>query len=172
MAEHMVTIDGNEAAATIAYQLSDIIAIYPITPSTSMGEQADAWMAQGLPNLWGTVPQVIEMQSEGGAAITGKGLPRRFVGVFRFVAAALRGIERSEASVEPGAARTGQLEVDFGEGEGTLVGIFRELHFSDELPDTCLKNPDNRIGGAKGGGLGEALACPVVVAQLKIALGL
>ncbi|MBA3468695.1 MAG: pyruvate:ferredoxin (flavodoxin) oxidoreductase [Herpetosiphonaceae bacterium] len=68
MAQHMVTIDGNEAAVAIAYQLSDIIAIYPITPSTSMGEQADAWMGQGQPNLWGTVPEVIEMQSEGGAA--------------------------------------------------------------------------------------------------------
>jgi pyruvate-ferredoxin/flavodoxin oxidoreductase len=64
----MVTIDGNEAAASIAYQLSDIIAIYPITPSTAMGEQSDAWMAAGTPNMWGTIPQVIEMQSEAGVA--------------------------------------------------------------------------------------------------------
>src|SRR5881227_119966 len=62
------TCDGNEAAANIAYKLSEVAAIYPITPSTSMGEQADAWSASGKPNLWGTVPQVIEMQSEGGAA--------------------------------------------------------------------------------------------------------
>jgi len=63
-----VTIDGNEAAANIAHKLSEVIAIYPITPSTTMGELADAWSAAGRPNLWGTVPQVIEMQSEGGAA--------------------------------------------------------------------------------------------------------
>ncbi|MEP7187968.1 MAG: pyruvate:ferredoxin (flavodoxin) oxidoreductase, partial [Roseiflexaceae bacterium] len=63
-----MTIDGNEAAATIAHKLSEVIAIYPITPSTTMGELADAWSAAGRPNLWGTVPQVIEMQSEGGAA--------------------------------------------------------------------------------------------------------
>src|SRR5215207_10087776 len=62
------TIDGNEAAANIAHRLSEVIAIYPITPSTPMGELADAWSATGRPNLWGTVPQVIEMQSEGGAA--------------------------------------------------------------------------------------------------------
>src|SRR5215212_6681446 len=62
------TIDGNEAAANIAHKLSEVIAIYPITPSTPMGELADAWSATGRPNLWGTVPQVIEMQSEGGAA--------------------------------------------------------------------------------------------------------
>ncbi len=63
-----VTIEGNEAAARIAHKLSEVIAIYPITPSTPMGELADAWSAVGQPNLWGTVPQVIEMQSEGGAA--------------------------------------------------------------------------------------------------------
>jgi len=61
-------IDGNEAAASVAHRLSEIIAIYPITPSTSMGELADAWSASGRPNLWGTAPLVIEMQSEGGAA--------------------------------------------------------------------------------------------------------
>src|SRR5215831_18746625 len=63
-----VTIEGNEAAANIAHKLSEVIAIYPITPSTAMGELADAWSAAGRPNLWGPVPQVIEMQSEGGAA--------------------------------------------------------------------------------------------------------
>lgn len=68
MSPIQVTIDGNEAAATVAYKLSDIIAIYPITPATSMGEQSDAWAATRTPNLWGTVPQVIEMQSEAGAA--------------------------------------------------------------------------------------------------------
>ena len=63
-----MTVDGNEAAASVAHRLSEIIAIYPITPSTLMGELADAWSATGRPNLWGTVPLVIEMQSEGGAA--------------------------------------------------------------------------------------------------------
>ncbi len=63
-----VTVEGNEAVATIAHMLSEVIAIYPITPSTPMGELADAWSAAGHPNLWGTVPLVVEMQSEGGAA--------------------------------------------------------------------------------------------------------
>src|SRR6266516_4013469 len=63
-----VTIDGNEAVATIAHSLSEVITIYPITPSTPMGELSDAWSAEGRTNLWGTVPQVIEMQSEAGAA--------------------------------------------------------------------------------------------------------
>src|SRR6476661_3981819 len=63
-----VTVDANEAVANIAYQLSEVIAIYPITPSSTMGEWADQWAAQRRPNLWGTVPTVVEMQSEGGAA--------------------------------------------------------------------------------------------------------
>src|SRR5438093_2619334 len=63
-----VTVDGNEAAAYVAYKLSDVIAIYPITPSSTMGELADQWAAQGAPNLWSTVPTVAELQSEGGAA--------------------------------------------------------------------------------------------------------
>ena len=68
MKRNMVTIDGNEAAAYIAHKLSEVIAIYPITPSSNMGEWADEWSAQGRKNLWGTVPSVTEMQSEGGAA--------------------------------------------------------------------------------------------------------
>src|SRR3984893_17552928 len=63
-----VTVEGNEAVANVAHMLSEVIAIYPITPSTPMGELADAWSAAGRANLWGTVPLVIEMQSEGGAA--------------------------------------------------------------------------------------------------------
>ena len=61
-------IDGNEGAAWVAYRTSEVIAIYPITPATPMGELADAWSSQGVPNAWGAVPQVVEMQSEGGAA--------------------------------------------------------------------------------------------------------
>ncbi len=63
-----VTLDGNEAAARVAYQLNEVIAIYPITPSSPMGEWADQWAAEGKPNIWGTVPLIMEMQSEGGAA--------------------------------------------------------------------------------------------------------
>ena len=63
-----MTVDGNEAAAMIAYPLSEVIAIYPITPASPMGELADSWAMEGRPNLWGVVPDVIEMQSEAGAA--------------------------------------------------------------------------------------------------------
>ena len=64
----MVTIDGNEAAAYVAHKINEVIAIYPITPSSAMGEHADAYSAQGQTNIWGTVPLVVEMQAEGGAA--------------------------------------------------------------------------------------------------------
>jgi pyruvate-ferredoxin/flavodoxin oxidoreductase len=63
-----ITIDGNEAAASVAHRLSEVIAIYPITPSSNMGELADEWSARGKENIWGMVPEVVEMQSEGGAA--------------------------------------------------------------------------------------------------------
>ena len=63
-----LTVDGNEAVARMAYLCNEIAAIYPITPSSNMGEWADEWASRGEPNLWGTVPTVIEMQSEGGAA--------------------------------------------------------------------------------------------------------
>ena len=61
-------LDGNEAVAKVAYKVSEVVAIYPITPSSPMGEWADAWSAAHQPNLWGTIPSVIEMQSEAGAA--------------------------------------------------------------------------------------------------------
>ncbi len=63
-----ITVDGNEAAARIAHLLSEVIAIYPITPASPMGEHADAWSMSGKPNLWGVIPDVVEMQSEAGAA--------------------------------------------------------------------------------------------------------
>jgi pyruvate-ferredoxin/flavodoxin oxidoreductase len=68
MSHKRTIVDGNEAAASVAYRLSEVVAIYPITPSSPMGEWADQWMADGAKNIWGTVPDVIEMQSEGGAA--------------------------------------------------------------------------------------------------------
>ncbi len=70
MPRSMVTLDANEAAAYIAHQLSEVIAIYPITPSSAMGEWADQWSAEGKKNIWGTTPLVVEMQSEAGAAGT------------------------------------------------------------------------------------------------------
>src|SRR5215217_5963144 len=63
-----VTIDGNEAAAHVAYKTNEVIAIYPITPSSAMGESADAWATLNEKNIWGVTPMVREMQSEGGAA--------------------------------------------------------------------------------------------------------
>jgi pyruvate-ferredoxin/flavodoxin oxidoreductase len=63
-----VTVDGNEAAASIAYRLNEVCCIYPITPSSPMAELADEWASQGRTNVWGSVPAVVEMQSEGGAA--------------------------------------------------------------------------------------------------------
>jgi pyruvate-ferredoxin/flavodoxin oxidoreductase len=68
MPRNRVTLDANEAAASVAHRLNEVIAIYPITPSSPMGEFADAWSAKGQTNIWGKVPRVIEMQSEGGAA--------------------------------------------------------------------------------------------------------
>jgi pyruvate-ferredoxin/flavodoxin oxidoreductase len=68
MASAMTILDGNEAAASVAFRLSEVIAIYPITPSSVMGELADQWMVDGQKNIWGAVPRVQEMQSEGGAA--------------------------------------------------------------------------------------------------------
>jgi pyruvate-ferredoxin/flavodoxin oxidoreductase len=64
----IATLDGNEAVARVAHMVNEVIAIYPITPASPMGELADAWTQAGQPNLWGTVPDVIEMQSEAGAA--------------------------------------------------------------------------------------------------------
>ena len=68
MAREKVMIDGNEAAAYVAHRTNEVIAIYPITPASPMGEHADAWSAFGETNIWGTVPLVTEMQSEAGAA--------------------------------------------------------------------------------------------------------
>jgi pyruvate-ferredoxin/flavodoxin oxidoreductase len=68
MKKQTANIDGNEATSYLAHKVSEVIAIYPITPSSSMGEHADEWSAKKRPNIWGTIPLVVEMQSEGGAA--------------------------------------------------------------------------------------------------------
>jgi len=68
MSKKMITLDGNEAAARVAHKINEVIAIYPITPSSPMGEWADQWSAEGQTNIWGSIPLVVEMQAEGGAA--------------------------------------------------------------------------------------------------------
>ena len=68
MKSQIITVDANEATANAAFRLNEVIAIYPITPSSGMGELSDEWAAAGKKNIWGTVPLVAELQSEGGAA--------------------------------------------------------------------------------------------------------
>ena len=104
-----VTVEGNEAVAAIAHMLSEVIAIYPITPSTPMGELADSWSAAEQGNLWGTVPRVIEMQSEGGAA------------------GALHG-----------ALQTGSLTTTFTASQGLLLMIPNMYKIAGELTPTVF----------------------------------
>ncbi|GAB4537038.1 MAG: pyruvate:ferredoxin (flavodoxin) oxidoreductase [Anaerolineae bacterium] len=109
MARSQVTIDGNEAAAYVAHKTNEVIAIYPITPSSSMGEHADAWSARGEPNIWGTVPLVIEMQSEGGAA-----------------------------GAVHGALQTGSLTTTFTASQGLLLMIPNMYKIAGELTSTVF----------------------------------
>lgn len=104
MTRPMRTMDGNEAVANVAYQVSEVAAIYPITPSSNMGEWADQWMSEGRPNIWGTVPTVVEMQSEGGAA----------------------------AAVH-GALQTGSLTTTFTASQGLLLMIPSMFKIAGEL---------------------------------------
>jgi pyruvate-ferredoxin/flavodoxin oxidoreductase len=103
------TIDGNEAAARIAYRVNEVIAIYPITPASPMGEWADEWASGARPNLWGTVPQVIEMQSEGGAA-----------------------------GAIHGALQTGALATTFTASQGLLLMIPNMYKIAGELTSTVF----------------------------------
>ncbi|HAE58362.1 MAG TPA: pyruvate:ferredoxin (flavodoxin) oxidoreductase, partial [Anaerolineae bacterium] len=105
----MITIDGNEAAASIAHRVSEVIAIYPITPSSNMGELADEWSAKGKKNIWGTVPLVAELQSEGGAA----------------------------GSVH-GALQTGALSTTFTASQGLLLMIPNMYKIAGELTSTVF----------------------------------
>ncbi len=109
MKRTMVTIDGNEAAAYVAHKLNEVIAIYPITPSSNMGEWADEWSAQGRTNLWGTVPSVTEMQSEGGAA-----------------------------GAIHGALQTGALATTFTASQGLLLMIPNMFKIAGELTSTVF----------------------------------
>jgi pyruvate-ferredoxin/flavodoxin oxidoreductase len=105
----MVTIDGNEAAAYVAYNTNEVIAIYPITPSSPMGEWADAWAADGVKNIWGVVPSVTEMQSEGGAA-----------------------------GAVHGALQTGALTTTFTASQGLLLMIPNMFKIAGELTATVF----------------------------------
>ena len=103
------TIDGNEAAAFVAHQTNEVIAIYPITPSSNMGEWADQWSAEMKPNIWGTVPTVIEMQSEGGAA-----------------------------GAVHGALQAGSLSTTFTASQGLLLMIPNMFKIAGELTSTVF----------------------------------
>ncbi|NIA30390.1 MAG: pyruvate:ferredoxin (flavodoxin) oxidoreductase [Actinobacteria bacterium] len=109
MSRKMVTIDGNEAAAYVAHKTNEVIAIYPITPSSPMGEQSDTWSALGKKNIWGTVPSVIEMQSEGGAA-----------------------------GAVHGALQTGALTTTFTASQGLLLMIPNMYKIAGELTSTVF----------------------------------
>jgi pyruvate-ferredoxin/flavodoxin oxidoreductase len=110
MAErNMVTIDGNEAAAYVAHKINEVIAIYPITPSSAMGEHADAYSANGQTNIWGTVPLVVEMQAEGGAA-----------------------------GAVHGALQTGALTTTFTASQGLLLMIPNMYKIAGELTPTVF----------------------------------
>ncbi|WP_414578390.1 pyruvate:ferredoxin (flavodoxin) oxidoreductase [Anabaena sp. CCY 9402-a] len=109
MNKSFATIDGNEAVARVAYKLNEVVAIYPITPSSAMGEWTDAWMAEGRPNLWGTVPSVVQMQSEGGAA-----------------------------GAVHGALQTGSLSTTFTASQGLLLMIPNLYKIAGELTSTVV----------------------------------
>jgi pyruvate-ferredoxin/flavodoxin oxidoreductase len=104
-----VVCDANEVVASVAYRLAEVIAIYPITPASSMGESADAWAAAGRPNLWGEVPRVVEMQSEAGAA-----------------------------GVAHGAAMAGALATSFTASQGLLLMIPELYKLAGELTPFVL----------------------------------
>ena len=108
-APRTLTIDGNQAAAEIAHLTNEVIAIYPITPASPMGEWADEWSSRSRPNLWGTVPRVIEMQSEGGAAGT-----------------------------IHGALQTGTLSTTFTASQGLLLMIPNMFKIAGELSPTVF----------------------------------
>ncbi len=107
--QQFVTMDGNEAAARVAYGASEVIAIYPITPASPMGELADAWASVERPNLWDAVPEVIEMQSEGGAA-----------------------------GVVHGALQAGSLTTTFTASQGLLLMIPNMFKIAGELTPTVF----------------------------------
>ena len=109
MNKSIIMVDGNEAAASVAHRLSEVVAIYPITPSSAMGEFADEWSAKGRKNIWGTTPLVVEMQSEGGAA-----------------------------GAVHGALQTGALTTTFTASQGLLLMIPNMYKIAGELTSTVF----------------------------------
>jgi pyruvate-ferredoxin/flavodoxin oxidoreductase len=105
----MITMDGNEAVASVAHRINEVIAIYPITPSSNMGEWSDEWSAKGKKNIWGTVPSVSEMQSEGGAA-----------------------------GAVHGALQAGALTTTFTASQGLLLMIPNMYKIAGELTAFCM----------------------------------
>jgi len=109
MSRQIVTIDGNEAAAYVAHRTNEVIAIYPITPSSPMGEWADQWSAEHKPNIWGSIPVIAEMQSEGGAS-----------------------------GAVHGALQTGSLTTTFTASQGLLLMIPNMYKIAGELTSTVF----------------------------------
>ncbi len=109
MSGQITTIDGNEAAAYVAHKTNEVIAIYPITPSSPMGEWADQWSAEHKPNVWGTIPVIMEMQAEGGAA-----------------------------GAVHGALQTGSLTTTFTASQGLLLMIPNMYKIAGELTSTVF----------------------------------
>jgi len=109
MERKLVTIDGNEAAAYVAHKINEVIAIYPITPSSPMGEWSDQWSSEGKKNIWGTIPTVTEMQSEGGAS-----------------------------GAVHGALQTGALVTTFTASQGLLLMIPNMFKIAGELTPTVF----------------------------------
>ncbi|MCE3224064.1 MAG: pyruvate flavodoxin/ferredoxin oxidoreductase domain protein [Nitrospira sp.] len=108
-ARRVLTIDGNEAVASVAYRTNEVIAIYPITPASTMGELADEWATQQKPNLWGTVPKIAQLQSEGGAA-----------------------------GAVHGALQAGALTTTFTASQGLLLMIPNLYKIAGELTTFCM----------------------------------
>jgi pyruvate-ferredoxin/flavodoxin oxidoreductase len=112
------TLDGNHAVASVAYRLNEVIAIYPITPASAMGEWSDSWSSEGKPNIWGTVPLVVEMQSEAGAA-----------------------------GAVHGALQTGSLSTTFTASQGLLLMIPNMYKIAGELNSTVFHVATRSVAG-------------------------
>jgi pyruvate-ferredoxin/flavodoxin oxidoreductase len=108
-APEFYTLDGNEAVAYVAYRCNEVMGIYPITPSSNMGEWCDQWSSEGVKNIWGTVPSVVEMQSEAGAA-----------------------------GAVHGALQTGALTCTFTASQGLLLKVPNMLKIAGELTPTVF----------------------------------
>ena len=118
----VITLDGNEAVAYIAYRVNEVCAIYPITPSSTMAELADQWSAGQKRNIWGEIPLVVEMQSEGGAA-----------------------------GAAHGALQTGALTTTFTASQGLLLMIPNMYKIAGELTPTVFHVAARALAGPENG---------------------